>query len=197
MHLSSKTVLAATSVLMLALLAACNGEGTIESSESDKSVPIESWQKHLRPAVLDKSSPIAIEEEIYVPIYSHIYVENEKRTVDLAATLSFRNIDPEHPIIVKSARYYSTDGALLKEYVKSPVELGPLATADIVIAREDSSGGAGANFIVDWVAKTEVVPPLAEAVMTATGSPQSMSFTSRGIVIKSMAKSKKESLSKP
>ncbi len=164
------------------LIAGCSEKSTAPSTAA-ADVP-DSWQKHLTPTTVDPAKPMAMEEQIYVPIYSHIYVENEQRTVELAATFSFRNVDPDHSLIIKSVRYYSTDGTLLKEYLKTPVLLKPLATADFVITREDSSGGSGANFIIDWGAKTNVLEPLAESVMVATGSPQSMAFTSRGIVIK-------------
>ncbi len=168
--------------LLSLLIAGCTEKNNLQSpAHADEP---DSWQKHLTPTTIDPAKPMAVEEEIYVPIYSHIYVENEQRTVDLAATFSFRNVDPDHSIIIKSVRYYSTDGTLLKDYLKTPVLLKPLATADFVITREDSSGGSGANFIIDWVAKTSVLEPLAESVMVATGSPQSMAFTSRGIVIK-------------
>lgn len=173
------TILCGLSSLLIAGCTENNG-----AQNSAKAEEPDSWQKHLTPTTIDTSKPMAMEEEIYVPIYSHIYVENEQRTVELAATFSFRNVDPDHSIIIKSVRYYSTDGTLLKDYLKSPVLLKPLATADFVITREDSSGGSGANFIVDWVAKTNVLEPLAESVMVATGSPQSMAFTSRGLVIK-------------
>ncbi len=174
------------------LLAGCGQDKRSAAPGTTQESP-ESWQEHLKPTSIDKTTPIAMEEEIYVPIYSHIYVENEHRTCDLAATLSFRNIDPEHSIIIKSVRYYSSDGKLLKEYLTTPVILNPLATADFVIAKEDTTGGAGANFLVDWVAQTIMVEPLAEAVMVGTGSPQSMSFTSRGIVIKKTLTPKKKS----
>ncbi len=155
-----------------------------EKSIDSKSEEPDSWQKHLKPTTIDKSQTMVMEEEVYIPIYSHIYVENENRTVDLAATFSFRNVDPEHSLIIKSVRYYSTDGTFLKEYLKGPVLLNPLATADFVVEREDSSGGSGANFIIDWVAPTKMLEPLAESVMVATGAPKSMAFTSRGVVIK-------------
>lgn len=155
-----------------------------EKPVDSKAEEPDSWQKHLKPTTIDKSQTMAMEEEVYIPIYSHIYVENENRTVDLAATFSFRNVDPEHSLIIKSVRYYSTDGTFLKEYLKGPVLLNPLATADFVVEREDSSGGSGANFIIDWVAPTKMLEPLAESVMVATGAPKSMAFTSRGVVIK-------------
>lgn len=178
----SKIISALCAVSSLLSLSGCNETGS--SHPSDKSDAPDSWQKHLKPTTIDTSKPMAMDEEIYVPIYSHIYVENEDRTVELAATFSFRNVDPDHSIIIKSVRYYSTDGTLLKEYLKSPVILNALATADFVITREDSSGGSGANFIIDWVSPVKALEPLAESVMVATGSPQSMAFSSRGIVIK-------------
>jgi hypothetical protein len=176
----TKTQSAAIACCAVALLTA----GCSDPSMSRKSEEPDSWQKHLKPTTIDKSKPMAMDEEVYIPIYSHIYVENEDRTVNLAATFSFRNVDPEHSLIIKSVRYYSTDGTLLKEYLKNPVLLNPLATADFIIEREDSSGGSGANFLIDWVSPTKMLEPLAEAVMVATGAPQSMAFTSRGIVIR-------------
>ena len=180
----SKSTIISTIICGLSsvLIAGCTENNTPQNAR--KAEEPDAWQKHLTPTTIDTSKSMAMEEEIYVPIYSHIYVENEQRTVDLAATFSFRNVDPDHSIIIKSVRYYSTDGTLLKDYLKTPVLLKPLATADFVITREDSSGGSGANFIIDWVADTNVLEPLAESVMVATGSPQSMAFTSRGIVIK-------------
>lgn len=171
--------------------------GCTNPSISHKSEEPDSWQKHLKPTTIDKSKPMAMDEEIYVPIYSHIYVENEDRTVNLAATLSFRNVDPDHSLIIKSVRYYSTDGTLLKEYLKNPVLLNPLATADFIIEREDSSGGSGANFLIDWLSPNKMLEPLAESVMVATGAPQSMSFTSRGIVIRRNATAQAENATAP
>ncbi|HEY9683999.1 MAG TPA: DUF3124 domain-containing protein [Drouetiella sp.] len=187
MRLPSQTtsliVLVATTLLMAGCAEKKPSPQPVPTESDSEPVP-DSWQKHLKPTTLDKSKPMAMDEEIYVPIYSQIYDENQGRTMDLAATLSFRNVDPDHSIIIKSVRYYSTDGKLLKEYLKGPVLLNAMATADFVITSEDSSGGSGANFVVDWVAPTKVLEPLAESVMVATGSPRSMAFTSRGIVIK-------------
>jgi hypothetical protein len=181
----SKFFCMASCAATVLILSACELGSHSQAGEKSQTDPL-SGQEHLKPATIDKNTSMAMEEEIYVPIYSNIYVENERRSAELTATLSFRNIDPEHAIILKSVRYYSTDGKLLKEYLTRPVTLDPLATADFVIARQDASGGAGANFLVDWVAQTNVIEPLAEAVMVGTGSPQSMSFVSRGIVIKKM-----------
>src|SRR5262245_27746879 len=62
-------------------------------------------------------------QTIYVPIYSHIYTGGKTRTINLTATLSIRNTDAQNPIRLTSARYYGSDGNLLKEYVPKPLRL--------------------------------------------------------------------------
>ena len=123
-------------------------------------------------------------QTIYVPIYSHIYYENQKEVLYLSATLSIRNTDLSNPIIITSVRYYNTEGKLIKQYLERSVELGSLASTDFVVERTDTSGGLGANFIVEWVAEKEVSEPVVEAVMISAVSNQGISFVSTGRVIK-------------
>ena len=123
-------------------------------------------------------------QTIYVPIYSHIYTGNKNRTINLAATLSIRNTDAQHSIQLASARYYGSNGQLLKEYVPKPLRLAPMASTDFVVEEHDTAGGAGANFIVEWTASMEVTTPVVEAVMISTASQQGISFVSAGRVIK-------------
>lgn len=40
-----------------------------------------------------------------------------------------------------------------------------MASTDFVVAEDDTSDGAGANFIVEWGASVEVTEPVVEAVM--------------------------------
>jgi len=123
-------------------------------------------------------------QTIYVPIYSHIYTGNKNRTINLAATLSIRNTDAQHSIQLASARYYGSNGQLLKEYVPRALRLAPMASTDFVVEEYDTSGGAGANFIVEWTASMEVTAPVVEAVMISTASQQGISFVSAGRVLK-------------
>jgi hypothetical protein len=123
-------------------------------------------------------------QTIYVPIYSHIYVRDKSRVINLAATLSIRNTDSQNPIHITSARYYDTHGALVRDYVNGPIRLAPMASTDFVVAQDDTSGGVGANFIVEWGAGAEVTPPVVEAVMISTASQQGISFVSAGRVLK-------------
>jgi hypothetical protein len=121
---------------------------------------------------------------VYVSIYSHIYSGLKARPFDLAAILSIRNTDMNQPVTIVSAKYYDTDGKLLKEYLNEPLQLNALASTRYIIKEGDKAGGSGANFIVKWKSEKKVNPPIIEAVMIGTHSGQGISFVSRGQVIK-------------
>jgi len=123
-------------------------------------------------------------EIVYIPIYSSIYFENGKRTLELAATLAIHNVDPEHSITITRADYFNSEGKLIKKYLEKPLTLGPLQTSNIVINRLDTSGGTGANFLVDWQTKQHAASPLIEAVMVNASSNLGIAFTSTGKVVR-------------
>lgn len=138
----------------------------------------------LRAVTLDPKK-VVMGQTVYVPVYSHIYHYNSQADVmNLSATLSIRNTDLTNPIIITSVRYYGTDGQLIRTDLGSPVELKPLASTDFFIAANDTSGGAGANFIVEWVAEKKVYEPVIEAVMISTSFQQGISFVSPAKVLK-------------
>lgn len=139
---------------------------------------------------LDKNFQIAMGQTIYVPVYSHIYHDDQQKILDLAATLSIRNTDLTNSIIITSVRYYDSNGKLVKQHLEQPIQLDTLASYDFFINRTDTSGGLGANFIVEWVAQTEVSEPIVEAVMIATEFQQGVSFVSPGKVIKTQKNNK-------
>jgi hypothetical protein len=123
-------------------------------------------------------------QTIYVPIYSHIYIRDRSRVINVTATLSIRNTDSQHPIRINAVRYYGSNGEMVKDYTPQPFRLGPMASTEYVVEENDTIGGAGANFIVEWSAGTEVTVPVVEAVMISTVSQQGISFISAGRVIK-------------
>lgn len=135
---------------------------------------------------LDKIKPV-MGQTIYVPVYSHIYHQERQQIFNLAVTLSIRNTDLTNPIIVTSVRYYDSEGKLVKQYLERPIQLDALASTDFVVDRNDTSGGSGANFIVEWVAQKEISEPVIEAIMIGTDFQQGISFTSSGKVIKTQA----------
>ncbi len=145
--------------------------------------PFSVWQEHVQPAKLPLRFKPAISEKIYVPLYSHIYQDDNVRTALLAGTLSIRNTDSETGLILKSVAYFNTQGKLLQELCKEPVVLRPMATAEIVVPLNNSDGGSGANFTVEWMAAKPVSEPIVESVMISNGSARDISFVSRGVVV--------------
>lgn len=136
------------------------------------------------PSVTLNQAAIVMGQTVYVSIYSHIYHYNSQNNVmNLSATLSIRNTDLTHPIIIASVRYYDTNGQLIRHDVKQPVALQPMASTSFFVAADDTQGGSGANFIVEWVAERKVSEPVIEAVMINTSSSQGISFLSPGKVI--------------
>ena len=129
------------------------------------------------------ASPPAVSQSVYVPDYSHIYHGSARDRYGLTTTLSIRNTDPERSITVRSVRYYDTQGELARRYLERPRRLDPLGTIEFVVAEHDTSGGSGANFIVEWSAGEPVSEPVIESVMISTRLGQGVSFTSRGVPI--------------
>ncbi len=128
--------------------------------------------------------PLTTGQIIYVPIYSEIYDFNPNRAFQLTATLSLRNTDLSNSIVIETVDYYNSEGKKLKAYLTDPIQLDPLASTEVVVAKDDKVGGVGANFIVEWRAANEVSDPVVEAVMVSTISQQGMSFVSSGKVIR-------------
>jgi hypothetical protein len=155
-----------------------------DQTTSQRQQPDTKRETSLRSVTLDKTKVVR-GQTVYVPIYSHIYHYNSQdHVMNLSATLSIRNTDLTNSIIITSVRYYDTDGKLIRQDIKSPVELKPLASTDFFIAADDTSGGSGANFIVEWVAEKTVYEPVIEAVMISTSSSQGISFVSSAKILK-------------
>jgi hypothetical protein len=120
---------------------------------------------------------------IYVPVYSHIYQQNKRKTFNLTATLSIRNADPNRTLRIEMVNYFDSQGNLVQSYVDEPVVIPPLASIYYVIEEEDLRGGVGANFLVRWSSSEAVFPPITEAVMISTSMQQGISFISKGRII--------------
>lgn len=168
-------------VIAVILLTSCQA-----TQISPKSQPVTSQATpSYKIVTLDNKFKIAMGQTIYVPVYSHIYHHNQQEIFNLAATLSIRNTDLVNPLIITAVRYYDSAGKLVKPYLEAPIQLDALASTDFFINRNDTSGGLGANFIVEWVSQTEISEPIVEAVMIGTDFQQGISFISPGKVIKS------------
>lgn len=128
-------------------------------------------------------------QTIYLPVYSHIYHGNLDRKgnpdkVLLSALASIRNTDSKRPIRIVSARYFNTDGRLLREFVPQPRTVPAYGTLELFIERHDESGGSGANFTIVWDAEAPVNPPVIEAVHASFEGARSVLFTTSGTPIR-------------
>lgn len=119
---------------------------------------------------------------VFVPAYSEV-ISISGPPLKLSATLAIHNTDPNNTIIVKSVRYYNTDGDLVREFIDSPTQLKPLATTGFVIRSEEGEGGWGANFLVEWGAEIPVYEPVIEAIMVSSRGTEGVSFISVGRVV--------------
>jgi len=123
-------------------------------------------------------------QTIYTPAYSHIFIGDREHPFNLTVTLSIRNTDPETPITVETVDYHDSSGKKLRPYLNAAAPLDPLASQHYVVDESDTSGGAGAAFMVRWRSERPVRPPIVETVMIGTRSQQGISFVSRGRAIK-------------
>lgn len=120
---------------------------------------------------------------VYVSIYLTCSQVRGALILSMASMLSMRNTDPEYPITITQADYFSSDGKRLVRHIKDPQELAPLASSHTYIREKDSQGGPGANFVVKWRAEKKVNQTIMEGIMLGLTSGQGVSFVSPGRVI--------------
>ena len=127
-------------------------------------------------------------QTLYVPVYSNVFSAPKQIPFNLATMLSLRNTDMAYPISIVSADYYDTKGRLVKKFYQQPLTLAPLESAFIYLPEDDTTGGAGANFIVRWNSPREVNIPIIETVMIGMKSGQGISFVSPAQEIRESAR---------
>jgi hypothetical protein len=111
-----------------------------------------------------------------------VYDFNQAQTFEIMATLSLRNTDLAHPIVIETVDYFDSAGEKNRTYLDQPLQLAPLASFEVVVPKNDQTGGVGTNFIVAWQSADAVSDPVMEAVMISTISQQGISFVSPGRV---------------
>jgi hypothetical protein len=123
---------------------------------------------------------LALRHTVFVPAYSTIRLGSGKGIVQLATTLSIQNTSEENSLILLRVDYIGTAGNLLHRFLERPIAIRSLGSVQAFVAAEDTRGGTGANFIVEWATNGKMTEPLVEAVMVGTNGAQGFSFTSRG-----------------
>jgi len=124
--------------------------------------------------------PLSARQTVYVPAYSALRLGSGRGKLDLATTLSIHNTSAETALVVLRADYFDTSGNLIHRYVPEPIAVRPLGTVEAFVSAEDTRGGSGANFLVEWAAEGAITEPLIEAVMVGDSGTQGYAFVSRG-----------------
>lgn len=172
--------------LSLGLLSACTAQAPAPSPTP--TVPAQEGLSE-RPGVTILAAaptPAVQGQTLYVPVYSEIFDSEANRAFQLTVTLSLRNSDRRQPIVINTIDYYDSGGDRLVTYLDAPIQLGPLASTEVVVERTNVAGGVGANFIVEWQSVAPVSDPVIEAVMISTASQQGISFVSPARVIEEL-----------
>ena len=164
----------------LAVAGGCRPDGATPSRAQSGMVQFGPGIERAAPLTTER---VVMAESVYVPIYSSIATADNARPINLAVTLTVRNLDQTSPIIVNAIQYHDAGGKLIRESLEVPIRVGPLASMDLFLRESDNSGGASPSFLVAWVADKEVVPPMVEAVMISTAGSLGITFTSAGRVI--------------
>ena len=77
--------------------------------------------------------------------------------------------------------YYNSKGEIIKKYIDKVLLLKPMHSSEFIVEENDTEGGAGAYFIINWSALKPVNEPLIQAVMLSTVSSLGFSFKTEGI----------------
>ncbi len=147
-----------------------------------KEQPVEVLDEHTLDRRINIASIDSLIREVYVPIYSDIYNQTRDSRTLLTATLSIRNTSLKDSLFISKIDYYNTEGNLVRSYLDQSIYLRPMESIDYVIEQQDTSGGSGANFLIDWYSKRPITP-MFQAVMVGGLGAQAFSFTTEGIEI--------------
>lgn len=157
------------------LICACEN---IDSKEKRESI---STDHHLDKPLI-KTDSIYKTKKVYVPVYSDIYQRTRNDRTLLTSTLSIHNTSETDTLYISRIDYYNTKGKLVRKYIESPIFLNTFETLEYVVDEEDTSGGSGANFVIEWYGN-EKLNPLFQAVMVGGLGNKSFSFTTDGVAI--------------
>ena len=127
-------------------------------------------------------------QHLYLPIYAVIQYGDLDRSgsakeLPVSSLVSIHNTDLEKPIRLLAARYYSTEGKFLRNFVAAPRVLKPMETVEFLVERRDIVGGSGANFVIQWDAAVPVSPPLVQALHVELQTNRAIVFTTDAVLI--------------
>ena len=171
------------SILSIAVLLALSLSGCDQSVQDPNTMFSEQHKDPIKELEVTSNvdrSQFKYKQTFYVPIYSDIYTDRDNRKVLLSATLSVRNTTLKKSLFINKIDYYDTAGNLVKNYLKSTIEIPPMATLNYIVEKEEDKGGSGANFIIEVEGVDDKVRPVIEAVMIGNFSNKAFSFSTQG-----------------
>ncbi len=135
-----------------------------------------------------EARPLAKSQTLYLPIYSHMLYGNLGKSGKashalLSALVSIRNTDGKRALVIRSAKYYDTNGKLLQDRISTPVTLAPYGTVELFVELNDASGGSGANFIIKWEAEQPISPPLVESLHANMDGGKAVIFMTQAVPV--------------
>ena len=133
--------------------------------------------------VVEDPLRLSFRDTVYVSIYSDIYSESKDVKFNLTATLSIRNTSLTDTLFIEGINYYNSAGQVVRRYLDRPIYLDALQSIEYVIEEDDTAGGTGANFLVQWGSKTDDIHPLFEGIMISTHGQQGISFRTAGVSV--------------
>lgn len=95
-------------------------------------------------------------------------------------TLTIHNTSLDQTLTVPTVIYVNREGAPQRDFLSSPLRLGPLASKNFSLQPKTFAEGNGAAFIVKWEGPESIPDPLIEALMLTTEGQQGISFITRG-----------------
>ena len=132
------------------------------------------------PGRTESQVPLWKSQTIYVPIYSHIYLTDKRKIkLDLSVTLSIRNTDATKPVTFQTVNYFNSEGTLIKSFITKPHTLPPMSSSYFTIEESDTTGGWGANFILEWKSDDKVTEPVIEAIHSGARGTHSYIFNTQ------------------
>ncbi len=131
-------------------------------------------------APLPDAGSLTLRGSVYVPAYSALRTGSGKAKQDFAVTLSVQNAAEDKVLVLERIDYFDTAGKLVQKFLTTPVAVKPFGTVEIFVAKDDTRGGTGANFVVGWAAQGPIAEPVIETVMIGSQGNFSWSFVSQG-----------------
>jgi hypothetical protein len=102
----------------------------------------------------------------------------------LTIILSLRNTSFSDTLYFDRIEYYDSNGKLLRKYIEKVLVLRPMESMEYIVEAAEKKGGAGANFVVSYLAKTGLKnKPFIETVMMGNVGNYGFAFSSPGVPI--------------